>query len=226
MNCKSVKNHLPRYIDYDLPDDVLKEIGLHLVDCETCQSELRAYEESRNVLRQLGDQPMTAPAIESLQRSIRHKVQRRAMRSAANRALQRTSWNPRGIWGITLAAAMLILVMSAGFLVYLERYWAHVEQGEGNAVAVEERNPEDARPVDGDGSEGIEPVLDKLSKEAATALETELDEVLYPIESVHEAWQYDFPGVLKSLELPAGTEPAPRPDGEWERHVRATLVRF
>jgi len=211
MNCKAVKNHLPRYVDDDLPDRVLKEVGLHLVDCDECQAEARAYEESRQALRQLGGQPMTAPAIESLQRGVRYRVRRRALRKAANRALERTAWNPRGIAAVTLAAAALVLLIAAGFMAYLE-YYAATQSGSPGVPMV---------------TDGTAPGLAQEYEDGRLVPDALADqeEILYPIESVHGGTDYTFPATFRDIQ----PEPTPEPTAEGRKPsvpVRVKLVTF
>jgi len=212
MNCKTVRNHLPRYVDNDLPDEVLKEVGLHLVDCDECQAEARGYEESRQALRQLGGQPMTAPAIESLQRGVQYRVRRRTLRKAGNRALERTTWNPRGIAAVTLAAAALILLIAAGFIAYLE-YYAAAHSGRTEAPMVRD-DPSRFAP-------GV-PGMKELGNEEPLA---DQEEILYPIESVHGGTDYTFPATIRDI------RPGPRAklstdDRKPSVPVRAKLVSF
>lgn len=225
MNCKAVKNHLPRYVDDDLPDRVLKEVGLHLVDCDECQAEARAYEESRQALRQLGGQPMTAPAIESLQRGVRYQVRRRALRKAANRALERTAWNPRGIAAVTLAAAALVLLIAAGFMAYLEYYAATQSGGPGAPTAT--ADPSRAAPGTPGATDGTPPGLAPEREDGRLVPDALADqeEILYPIESVHGGTDYTFPATFRDIQ----PEPTPEPTAEGRKPsvpVRVKLVTF
>ncbi|MBI2193457.1 MAG: zf-HC2 domain-containing protein [Planctomycetes bacterium] len=76
MNCQSARKHLPLYVGRDLPDEMCKEVALHLVECESCQAQVRAYQESHRALLELGAQGLTPQAMETLQRSVKQRVRR------------------------------------------------------------------------------------------------------------------------------------------------------
>jgi anti-sigma factor RsiW len=121
MKCKTVLNQLPRYVDRDLPDELETEIGLHLLDCEPCQTEVKAFKESKDALMGIGEQGLTTPALEALQKNVRSRVHREHMRNGAARALE----NNRTSWAFTLTTAMAaatILCVAGVYLAYFQAY--------------------------------------------------------------------------------------------------------
>ncbi|MDA0839386.1 MAG: zf-HC2 domain-containing protein [Planctomycetota bacterium] len=133
MKCKTVLKQLPRYVDRDLPHELETEIGLHLLDCEPCQTEMKAFKESRDALMGVGGQGLTAPALEALQKNVRSRMHREHMRNGAARALE----NNRTSWAFTLTtalAAATILCVAGVYLAYLQNY--DVTQLSGTPVPV------------------------------------------------------------------------------------------
>jgi hypothetical protein len=133
MKCKSVLKHLPRYVDRDLPDELETDIGLHLLDCEPCQAEMKEFRESKDALMSIGDQSLTTPALEAMQKNVRSRVHREKMRNGAARALE----NNRTSWAFTLTTAMAaatILCISGVYLAYFQSYEATQLSGESVPV--------------------------------------------------------------------------------------------
>ena len=124
MNCRTVRRHLPRYVDQDLPDEVVKEVGIHLVDCDECQLEFQGYRESSQALVELGDQNLTAPAIDTLQRNIRNRMLQESLRQAGDRALRK---NTSSNWGLQISAvaAAFILIIAGVAIAYMHYYESH-----------------------------------------------------------------------------------------------------
>jgi hypothetical protein len=83
--------------------------------------EMKAFKESKDALMGIGDQGLTASALDALQKNVRSRVHRQHMRSGAARALE----NNRTSWAFTLTTAMAaatILCVSGVYLAYFQNY--------------------------------------------------------------------------------------------------------
>jgi len=59
-NCEKALDRLFEYIDHELPDEELRNIGNHLRDCPPCEAERRINEKIKTMVSCCGDE--TAPA--------------------------------------------------------------------------------------------------------------------------------------------------------------------
>lgn len=232
MNCKAVRRHLPRYVDQDLPDEVVKEVGIHLVDCDECQVEFQGYRESSQALEELGDQNLTGPAIDTLQRNVRNRMLQESLRQAGDRALRK---NTSSNWGLQISAvaAAFILIVAGVAIAYMRYYESHA----AGIVASSDDDPgkgdpgaEPNRPgVDGGPSETVPTATgsEETAGEGPDSKDSpEQIETLYPFVPVRTYLEMVGAKSIEEIETHFGeSRVLPKPKERRPEH-RAKLVDF
>lgn len=130
MNCEDVQQKIPLLCGNDLPSEEHSELLFDHIDrCDACQSSLREYRESREVLRQLKDDGMPEEFWKSFQQDLDAKLSELpspARKSTPKKAGCETSTHSSSSFTRTalVAAAMLLLGLGLGYFgnVFLSDY--------------------------------------------------------------------------------------------------------
>lgn len=217
MNCQTIRKYLPLYVGRDLPDANCKEVALHLVECEACQAQVKAYQEAHKALAELGSQNLMPRAMDLLQRNVRHRVRRHGFHGLE--AQGSGNHLKRWYWGGAVAAGLAALVAA--------RVISGLSSSDDSKKVTPTRPPYVALNTTHSPVNPALPGNRHLLQPPGLPEETEEVEILFPIERVHS--RLDFPFLPESSEMSAeSTSSQEKSHNEWNQPagIRAKLVKF
>ncbi len=159
MNCTHIEKLLPLYVEGDLDAARAETVLTHLDACQECQARATEYEESQNWLRSYSPPPFDETFFDGLRQSVQSEIARAPRRPSFFQLIV-----PRWGWQPVMAAAMAVLVIASGLMLYARFHRASVNPKPDGEIATGQSNlpgtsetPNGAEKINGSGSEKVIP---------------------------------------------------------------------
>lgn len=113
MNCTHIEKLLPLFVEGDLDAKQAEIVLTHLDACPKCQGRAAEYEESQNWLRSYSPPEFDETFFDGLRQSVQSEIARAQRRPNFFQLIwERWGWQP------VMAAAMALLVIVSGIMIY------------------------------------------------------------------------------------------------------------